>query len=127
MALNVEVVEIEPWHVKLYVWAEKVLGKHRLLTAISLDVADLFFGNIPLLNTIWDFVTCAVLLVILKKKYLGFFALGELIFPGIGFWSKGIDAFVPSATIIVLVDDYMAKYKIKIHPFHKEFVIRKRK
>ncbi|MBT4541209.1 hypothetical protein HOC35_06885 [Candidatus Woesearchaeota archaeon] len=124
MVMGVEVVDIEPWHVKLYDWLDKSLNKYRLATAITLDLVDLIFGNIPLVNTIWDIVTCTVLIFILKKKYLAFFALTELLFPGIGFWSKEIDAFVPSATILYFVDKKMSKFKIVKHPFHKEFVIK---
>ena len=127
MAFNIEVVEIDPWYIKLCCWFANLFGKYKLFTAIALDVADILFGNIPLLNTIWDIMTFGVLFIILKRKYLAFFALGELIFPGIGFWSKEIDAFVPSATILVLVDNYMAKHKVKPRAFHKEFVIKKRR
>ena len=122
--MGVEVVDIEPWHVKLYDWLDKTLNRYRLATAIILDVIDLIFGNIPLVNTIWDIVTCTVLIFILKRKYLAFFALTELLFPATGTWIKRIDAFVPSATILFLVDKQMGKFKIVKHPFHKEFVIR---
>ncbi|MBT4824234.1 hypothetical protein HN695_02585 [Candidatus Woesearchaeota archaeon] len=126
MVFGVEVVKIESWQRKRRDEIYKLLNKYRLATAITLDVIDLVFGNIPFLNTIWDFVTCGVLLITLKNKYLAFFALGELLFPGIGFWSKEIDAFIPSATILYFVDKEMGKFKIIKHPFHKEFVIKKK-
>jgi len=126
MVMGVEVVDIDPRHIKLYQVLDKKLNKHRLATVITLDVVDLVFGNIPLLNTIWDIVTCAALLLILKRKYLAFFALGELLFPGTGTWIKRIDAFVPSATILYFIDKEMNKLKIIKHPFHKEFIIKKK-
>ena len=126
MGLGVEIVKIDSWQRKRRDEIFKLLNKYRLATAITLDVVDLVFGNIPFLNTIWDFVTCGVLLITLKNKYLAFFALGELLFPGTGVLVKRVDAFIPSATILYFVDKEMNRFKIVKHPFHKEFVIKKK-
>ncbi|MFH1440146.1 MAG: hypothetical protein ABIG89_06255 [Candidatus Woesearchaeota archaeon] len=127
MAHKIEIVDIEPLHCKMFNGVCRLVSRYKLATAILLDVCDLFFGNIPLLNTMWDFITCGVLLLILKNKYLAFFALGELLFPGTGRLIKEIDAFFPSATILYLIDQNMSKIKIKKNPFHKEFKIEKKK
>jgi hypothetical protein len=126
MVLGVEVVDIDPSHRKLLQRLKSIFNKNKLVTALALDIIDLFFANVPLLNTIWDIITCAVLLVILKNKYLAFFALWELILPGKGFWIKEADAFIPTATILYFIDKKMSKFKIVKHPFHKEFIIGKK-
>jgi len=38
MVMGVEVVDIEPWHVKLYDWLDKSLNKYRLATAITFNI-----------------------------------------------------------------------------------------
>ena len=77
--------------------------KLKILIAVCMDLADLVFGNIPILNTVWDFITVMVLLVTLKNKPLAFMALAEL--PLVGIPPFGlIDSVIPIATILTLVD-----------------------
>ncbi len=79
------------------------LTKLKILTAIILDLIDLLICWIPLVNTLWDIVTFAVLFAILKDKRLAYLSLGELIAPGLGVLGL-IDGFIPSATILVIID-----------------------
>lgn len=84
-------------------WVKRIVIKVKIGVAIFLDLSDLLFGNIPLINTIWDFVTMAVLLVTLRNKRLAFYALLEL--PLIGIPPLGIiDSLIPTATILTLLD-----------------------
>ena len=80
-----------------------VIIKIKIIIAVCMDLADLVFGNIPILNTVWDFVTVMVLLVTLKNKPLAFMALAELPFVGIPPFGL-IDSVIPIATILTLVD-----------------------
>jgi len=68
-------------------------------------------ANIPILNTLWDFITLAVLLVILKNKWLAIGALGELPLVGLPFLGQ-IDALIPMATILTLLDSAETKFHI---------------
>lgn len=79
------------------------LSKAKLAVAIILDAIDLVLANIPILNTLWDFVTFAVLMATLKNKWLAGGAFAELPFAGIPLLGQ-IDAFLPIATIMTLVD-----------------------
>ncbi len=79
------------------------VNKIKIIIAVCLDLADLVFGNIPLINTLWDFFTVMVLMITLKNKSLAFMALAELPLLGIppfGF----IDSLIPIATILTLAD-----------------------
>ena len=93
----------------------RALNKMKLLIAVALDLVDLVMGNIPLLNTAWDFVTVFVLLLILRNKTLAFIALAEL--PLIGLPPFGLlDALIPMATLLTLADIAEAKFHVRHHP-----------
>lgn len=83
--------------------SSKMIARMKLGVAVFLDLADLILGWIPLINTAWDIVTFAVLLVILKNKRLAFLSLIELPFLGIPPFSI-IDAFLPIATALTIMD-----------------------
>jgi len=84
--------------------------KAKLIIAIILDFIDFFTSMIPVLNTIWDFITYFILSITLKHKYLAYVSLGELLIPGIG--SIGlIDGVIPSATILTLIDIALTRIK----------------
>jgi len=85
----------------------------KLLVAIGLDGADLVLGNIPLVNTVWDMATMIVLSVLLRHRYLAFFAVTEVFipwFPPLG----QIDALLPMATILTLMDIGMTRLERQI-------------
>ncbi|MBN1502567.1 hypothetical protein JW930_03415 [Candidatus Woesearchaeota archaeon] len=84
---------------KLY----KVLSKIKVIVALILDGVDLILGNIPLLNSIWDIVTATVLLILLRDKRLALASNIELLLPGLPLLGQ-IDAFIPIATILTLMD-----------------------
>jgi len=89
----------------------KVILKLKLAIAILLDLVDLVLANIPILNTLWDIVTIAVLLIILKNKWLAFGAMAELPLVGLPFLGQ-IDALIPMATILTLLDSAETKFHI---------------
>ena len=98
--------------------AVAVLLKLKLAVAILLDAVDLVLANIPVLNTLWDFVTFAVLMLMLKNKWIAFGAFAEL--PLIGLPVMGqIDAVIPIATILTILDSAETKFHIieKIEEF----------
>jgi len=55
-----------------------IVLKLKLAVALFLDACDLIIANIPILNTLWDFITFAVLIIILKNKWLAIGAFAEL-------------------------------------------------
>jgi len=83
----------------------------KLAVAIILDAIDLILANIPILNTLWDLVTFAVLLVILKNKWLAVGAFGELPLVGLPILGQ-IDALIPIATILTLLDSAETRFHI---------------
>ena len=88
-----------------------LLFRFKLTVAIVLDGIDFFIANIPMVNEIWDIITFFVLMLLLKRKYLAYLSLGELLIPGIpplGF----IDGLIPIATVLVLVERAMEKVGI---------------
>lgn len=90
------IVKIKPFLIR---W----LNRFKLLIAILLDLVDLILGNIPILNSIWDFVTLVVLLFILKDPKLALMSSTEFLLPGIPPFGQ-IDALIPMATILTLID-----------------------
>jgi len=88
---------------KLFGRVSSVFIKIKLIVAILLDAVDLVLGNIPILNTIWDFITFSILFIILRNKYLAFLSLTELVLPGIPILGQ-IDAIIPVATLTTLLD-----------------------
>ncbi|MBD3203569.1 hypothetical protein GF327_04695 [Candidatus Woesearchaeota archaeon] len=80
-----------------------LLNKIKLGVAVVLDLIDLILGNIPLLNSLWDIITFAVLFFILNDKRLALFSNIELLLPGFFLFGQ-IDAFIPIATILTLAD-----------------------
>ncbi len=91
--------------------AIKIILKLKLAVAIILDAVDLILGNIPILNTLWDLVTFAVLLVILKNKWLAMGAFAELPLVGLPILGQ-IDALIPIATILTLLDSAETRFHI---------------
>ncbi len=89
----------------------KIILKLKLAVAIILDAVDLILGNIPILNTLWDLVTFAVLLVILKNKWLAMGALAELPLVGLPILGQ-IDTLIPIATILTLLDSAETRFHI---------------
>ncbi len=87
------------------IWAKViyVLNRIKLLIAFILDGVDFILGNIPILNTLWDFVTFFILFIILKDKRLAMFSNIELFLPGLPLFGQ-IDAFIPIATILTIID-----------------------
>ena len=90
----------------------KILNKVKLGIAIFLDLIDLLLGNIPLLNSIWDIVTFAILYITLNNKNLALFANSELLLPGVPGLGQ-IDAFLPIATILTLIDVTKSNSKLE--------------
>ena len=97
---------------------QRIFGKIRIILtnlkiffAIIIDLIDLLFSQIPILNTLWDFVTFLFLLTVLKNKRLAYFSLSELIIPGIPFIGL-IDGFIPIATLLVLFDSQSSRTDI---------------
>jgi len=84
----------------------------RLGIAIILDGIDFFIGWIPIVNTLWDFVTFLILLVILRNKKLAFFSLLELPLLGLPPFSF-FDMLIPVATILVIIDNSMKNIMTK--------------
>jgi ATP-dependent protease Clp ATPase subunit len=80
----------------------------KLRIAIIFDIIDFFIGWIPIVNTLWDFVTFIVLLIILKNKKLAFVSLIELPLLGLPPFSL-FDMFIPTTTLIVLIDNSIEK------------------
>ena len=80
-----------------------LLLKIKLVVAIALDLIDLVLANIPLVNTLWDFVTFLVLMITLRNKWLAFAAFAELPLVGLPMLGQ-IDAFIPIATILTIID-----------------------
>jgi|TARA_B100001971_G_C18122248_1_gene500093 hypothetical protein len=80
--------------------------------AVTLDLIDLLIGWIPILNTLWDFVTFLILLVILRNKKLAAFSLLELPFFGLPPFSF-FDMLIPTATILVMIDNGMKNIMAK--------------
>jgi hypothetical protein len=87
-----------------------ILLKFKLGIALLLDACDLILANIPLLNTLWDFVTFSVLIVILRNKWLAFAAFAELPLVGLPFFGQ-IDALIPMATILTLADSAESRFR----------------
>lgn len=94
-----------------------IFGKIKLIIAILLDLVDLVIANIPLLNSIWDLVTMVILFFTLKNKSLAVASMSEIILPGIPFLGQ-IDALIPMATILTLIDIFSSSTK-KQHNYHK--------
>jgi hypothetical protein len=109
----------EPHHSTLKTNAIGFLAKLRIGVAIVLDAIDFVLANIPIINTLWDFVTFAILLLILKNKWLAVAAFGELPLVGLPILGQ-IDAFIPMATIITLIDAAESKFHfIHMHEMKK--------
>ncbi|MBW2995211.1 hypothetical protein KY312_02575 [Candidatus Woesearchaeota archaeon] len=104
--VKVEVVEPNYREKKQKKDALRFLAKIKLGVALFLDGIDFLISWIPIINTLWDFVTFAVLFVILRNKNLAYFALGELVIPGFGAIGF-IDGLIPSATIITVIDSIL--------------------
>jgi hypothetical protein len=83
-----------------------LLTKLKFGVAIFLDVVDFLVCWIPIINTLWEFATFAVLIAIIRHKFLAYFSLTEVLFPGIGV-SAVIDGLIPSATMIVAMDSLL--------------------
>lgn len=89
----------------------RFLVKLKLAVAIFLDAVDIVLANIPIVNTLWDFVTFMVLLVILKNKWLAFGAMAELPLVGLPFFGQ-IDAVLPIATLLTLIDTAETRFSV---------------
>jgi len=100
--VKVEVVEPGYKQKKLLRFFTKI----KIGIALFMDAVDFLICWIPIINTLWDFVTFGVLFMILKHKSLAYFSLGELLIPGLGTIGF-IDGFIPSATILAIVDSLM--------------------
>jgi hypothetical protein len=107
-AKKVEIIEPGEERKKQKINTLNFLAKIKLGVALFLDGIDFLISWIPIINTLWDFVTFAVLFMILKNKNLAYFALGELVIPGIS--AIGIiDGLIPAATIITIIDSVIQK------------------
>ena len=102
-SVKVEVVDPNYKQKKEQKAALRFLTKIKLGVALFLDAIDFLICWIPIVNTLWDFVTFGVLFLILKHKNLAYFALGELVIPGLGAIGF-IDGFIPAATVIAIID-----------------------
>jgi len=91
--------------------AINLILKLKLAIAILLDAVDLVLANIPVLNTLWDFVTFIVLILILKNKWLAFGAFAELPLVGLPVLGQ-IDALIPIATLLTLLDSAETRFHI---------------
>lgn len=124
--LDFEVVDIDPKHMALLRWLYKKITHNVLATVVVLDVVDIFAAHVPYLNAAWDIITFGVLLLVLRKWYLGIFALLELLLMHSSlWWVNMIDGFLPIALILYLVDIELSKVKFKVRSFHKEFDFRR--
>jgi hypothetical protein len=88
-----------------------IILKLKLAIAIILDAIDFVLANIPILNTLWDFVTFIVLILILKNKWLAFGAFAELPLVGLPVLGQ-IDALIPIATLLTLIDSAETRFHI---------------
>lgn len=91
--------------------ALRFLFKIKLVVAIIMDLIDFVFANIPVLNTLWDFVTFLVLFIILKNKWLAFASFVELPLVGLPMLGQ-IDALIPMATILTILDSAETKFHV---------------
>lgn len=96
-------------HEEEYAFKPEFMSKLKLGVALLLDGLDLIFANIPVLNTIWDFITTAVLFAMLRNKKLALMSFSEFILPGIPILGQ-IDAFIPVATILTIIDNNMNRF-----------------
>ena len=112
--VDVEVVGLkkEKKENKFFKKLKSIAVKIKLGLAIILDTIDFFIGWIPIVNTLWDFFTFIILLIILKNKKLAFISLIELLLLGLPPFSI-IDMFLPIATITVLIDSGIGNIKIQ--------------
>jgi len=90
------------------------LIKIRLAIAIVLDIVDFFVAWFPFINSLWDVVSFLFLLITLRNKTLASLSLLELAF--VGFPPFNVyDAFIPSATILTIIDFLQTEvYVVKV-------------
>lgn len=103
-----EIVDIETRWQKII----RFIKKRAILTAIILDIIDVVAGNFPFLNTGWDIITYLVLYKFLHNKHFSHIMIIELLLPGNEIFAQ-IDAFIPLAIIIALVDYLVDTYTIE--------------
>lgn len=96
------------------------MRKAKLVTAIILDLIDVVLANIPIINTAWDIVTFYILRKILKNKSLANVTLIEVFLPGIPV-AKLMDALLPLATVVTIIDIIMDDYIIQNKRLIKKF------
>jgi len=81
-----------------------VKAETKMLVALGLDAVDMIVGNIPGVNTVWDFVTIGTLLIVLDNKKYALLNSWELFMPGIPGTGQ-VDALFPTALLTAYLDE----------------------
>ena len=104
MAIEIEIVDID-WKSSFIRKFRKYMKNYNLAIAVLLDLLGYVFAQLAYLNTLWDLLTFGLLFFMVRSKKLPYYALLALLLPGIKMLGS-MDALLPIATILVLVDSY---------------------
>ncbi len=105
---HLEIVDIETRWQKI----TRFIKKRAILAAIILDIIDLIAAHFPFFNTGWDIISYLVLYKLLHNKHFSHIMIIELLLPGSEIFGQ-IDAFIPLAIVIALVDYLVDTYTIE--------------
>ncbi|MBI3033164.1 hypothetical protein HYY69_06830 [Candidatus Woesearchaeota archaeon] len=105
---SIEIVDIETRKQRLF----RFIKRGPILAAIILDVVDMIAANFAYFNLSWDIVSYILLYRVLHNKYLANIMIIEFFLTSDSVLGQ-IDAIIPLAIIIALVDHVLNTYTIE--------------